>query len=422
MKMDRQITKKEQNKELRRKLIIVAAALALAGAGYALIASLAQPTLPASRLSLATADRGDIEMIITGSGAVEPAFHEVVNSPITSRIVYVYHRAGDVVEAGEPLIQLDLEAARTAYESENDKLEMLRLQLAQLRANNTTRLADLRKQAEVAQMKLRRLESELVNERYLDSIGSGTTEKVREVEFSVQSGRLELEQLRQQLANEIEVQRADERLKLLEIEIKQKELAGQRRTLGDAELRAPRRGTVTDISDVTGSNVSVGQQVATVADLRHFRVKAEFAESYASSIKAGSPVRVRVGRDTVAAFVATVAPTASAGTVGATIGLANDSAAFLHPGLKADVKVYTGLRSDVVRLPNGQYYNGPGTYSLYIYNAERSEAELRRVQLGQAGYDFVEVVDGVAPGEQLVVNDMKQYENKNKTHIRITQK
>jgi len=53
----------------------------------------------------------------------------------------------------------------------------------------------------VGDMKVRRLEAELRNERYLDSIGSGTTDKVREAEFALQSERLQQEQLRQQYAN-----------------------------------------------------------------------------------------------------------------------------------------------------------------------------------------------------------------------------
>ena len=51
------------------------------------------------------------------------------------------------------------------------------------------------------------MEVELRNERYLDSLGSGTTDKVRQAELNFNTGKLELEQLRQQYANESKVKR-----------------------------------------------------------------------------------------------------------------------------------------------------------------------------------------------------------------------
>ena len=65
-------------------------------------------------------------------------------------------------------------------------------------------------------MKLNRLRVELANERYLDSIGSGTTDRVREVEFAYKSGLLEYQQLEQQLANETRRADADIELKRLD--------------------------------------------------------------------------------------------------------------------------------------------------------------------------------------------------------------
>ena len=107
-------------------------------------------------------------------------------------------------------------------------------------------------------MKVRRLEAELAGERYLDSIGSGTTDRVRESEFALNSERLSLEQLRQQYDNERSASDTDIRVKELDIEIGEKELAMLRRTLADAEIRAPRRGTVTEISDQIGQQIGAG--------------------------------------------------------------------------------------------------------------------------------------------------------------------
>ena len=58
-------------------------------------------------------------------------------------------------------------------------------------------------------MKLDRMKVELRNEQYLDSLGSGTTDKVRQAELSYNVAQLEYEQLQQQYANEKEVLAAE---------------------------------------------------------------------------------------------------------------------------------------------------------------------------------------------------------------------
>ena len=42
----------------------------------------------------------------------------------------------------------------------------------------------------------------------------------------------------------------------------------------------------------------------------------------------------------------------------------------------------------------------------------------RKVQLGDSNFEYVEVVSGLKPGDQVVVSDMSQYKNKNKLKLK----
>lgn len=408
--MDREISKEVKRRRQWRRIAAIGGAAVAVALVWSIAADISAESVGVSELKLATVDRGDVDATLSGNGTVVPAFEEVIISPIASRVVEVYHRPGDVVEAGTPLLRLDLDASQTAYRSESDKLAQLRLQLEQLRANNRTRLSDLAKQIEVARMKVRRYDAEYVNERYLDSIGSGTGDRVREVEFTRNSAWLELEQLEQQLANETDVKRADEQLKLLEIEIQERQISQQARTLNDAEIRAPRRATVTSIADKLGATVSAGQQVAAIADLGHYRVDATVSENNAPDVHPGSRVWVKAGKETIEGMVSGMSPTALNGLITVNVTLDNDSAAVLRPGVKAEVKISNGLRADVARVPNRSFYTGPGLYQLYVRASGSDELQLRSVRLGAAGYDFVEVVSGLNPGDQIVTNDTKRFD------------
>jgi len=408
--MDKEISKSEQWRESIRRIAKVAVpTIVVVGALLWFLLAAGSRSVNASSLIFSEAEIGDIDATVSASGRIVPAFEEIINSPVTSRILEVRHRAGDIVEAGTPLLVLDLHAARVAAEKQADQLHMKRLELKQQLANDNTALRALEMQLKVGDMKVHRLEAELNNERYLDSIGSGTTDKVREAEFALCSARLEQEQLRQQLVNEREVRTAAADVRRLEIEIMAKEADLAGRTLGEAEIRAPRRATVTSISDKIGARVSQGQEVAKIADLGHYKVEAEAADSYGSRIVTGNRAIVRFGTNSLEGTVSGVAPTAADGLVAFTVTLDNDSAVGLRSGLRPDVYVNQGVKSDVLRVANGRFYTKPGKYMLYVRSADGKSLTRREVQLGVANMDYVEVISGLSLGETIVVNDMNEY-------------
>lgn len=113
---------------------------------------------------------------------------------------------------------------------------MRRYKLDQLRVNNQTKLSDMAMQIKVSAMKLSRMKVELRNEHYLDSLGAGTTDKVRQAELSYNVAQLEYEQLQQQYKNEKEVAAAELKVQELDFNIFRKSLAEMKRTLDDARF------------------------------------------------------------------------------------------------------------------------------------------------------------------------------------------
>mgnify|MGYP000116902571 FL=1 len=81
-----------------------------------------------------------IEVSVSASGKVIPAFEEIINSPINSRIVEVYKRGGDSVDVGTPILKLDLQSAETEYNKQLDEEQMKSLQLEQQRVTNHNKL------------------------------------------------------------------------------------------------------------------------------------------------------------------------------------------------------------------------------------------------------------------------------------------
>ncbi len=409
--MDREIPKETRNKERNKKVVRFSAIGVISIVMISVLISLMRTGVQKKDLVLSTVDQGTIEVSVSASGKVAPAFEEIINSPINSRIVEVYRRGGDSVEVGTPILKLDLQSTETEYKKLLDEEQMRRYKLDQLRVNNQTKLSDMAMQIKVSAMKLNRMKVELRNEHYLDSLGAGTTDKVRQAELSYNVAQLEYEQLKQQYNNEKEVAAAELQVQELDFNIFRKSLAEMKRTLDDAQIRSPRKAILTYINNQVGAQVPQGGQVAIISDLSHFKVEGEIADTYGDRVAAGGKAIVKVGSEKLEGVISSVTPLSKNGVISFSVQLVDDNNKRLRSGLKTDVYVMNAVKEDVMRIANASYYVGRGEYELFVMTSD-DEIVKRKVQLGDSNFEFVEVISGLQPGDKIVVSDMSQYRNK----------
>ncbi len=415
--MDREIPKEVRRKERNKKLIRYGIVAVAGVVVVSVLISLMRTGVKERDLVFSTVDQGTIEVSVSASGKVVPAFEEIINSPINTRILEVYRKGGDSVDVGTPILKLDLQSTETEYNKLLDEEQMKNYQLQQLKVNNETQLKDLAMQIKVKEMNLNRMKVELRNEQYLDSIGSGTTDKVRQAELSVNVAQLELEQLRQQYANEQEVMAAEYKVQELDLSIFRKSLAEMKRTLDDAQVRSPRKAILTYINDQIGQQVTQGTQIAIISDLSHFKVEGEIADTYGDRVAAGGKAIVKIGSEKLEGTVSSVTPLSQNGVISFTVQLKDDNHRRLRSGLKTDVYVMNAVKEDVMRIANASYYVGRGEYDLFVRTSD-DELAKRKVQLGDSNFEYVEVVSGLQPGDQVVVSDMSNYKNKNSLKLK----
>ena len=413
--MDRKIPKNILQKEKRNKLLKVGAIVVVSVVAIIVIISLLRDSISLKNVQLSTVETGTIEVSVSASGKVVPAFEEIINTPIESRIVEVYRKAGDSVDVNTPLLKLDLQSIENDYRKMLDELQMRQYRIEQQHVENSSALSDMEMQLKVNDMQIDKMEVELRNERYLDSIGAGTTDKVREVELSYNVAQLQQEQTKKKFDNDKRVTESELKVQQLELEIFRKSLAETRRILDDAQIRSPHKATLTYINNQIGVRVPQGTQVAIISDLSHFRVDGEIADSYGDRISTGNKTVVRIGRDELTGVVSSVTPLSKNGIIQFIVQLDDDDNTRLRSGLKTDVYVMNAIKQDVMRIANGPYYTGQGSYELFVMDG--STLVKRKVQLGESNYQYVEVVSGLQTNDRVVVSDMSQYRNKSKLKV-----
>ena len=410
--MDREISKEIRIKEKRKSIIKWVIGLGSVAGSIVLVLSLIQPTLKMDDVIVSKVDKGIIEVSVNASGKVIPAFEEIINSPINSRILEIYKRGGDSVDVGTPILKLDLQRAETDFQKLLDEEQMKRLQLEQLRVNIRSKLSEMEMKLKVSRMELSRKEVELRNERYLDSLGAGTTDKVRQAELSFTVGELQLKEDEQKYLNEQALNKADLKVKELELNIFRKGLAETKRTLEDAQVRSPRKAILTYVNSELGAQVVQGAKIAIVSDLSHFKIDGEIADTYGDRIATGNKVMVKIGSEKLNGTVSDITPLSKNGVISFTVQLDNDNHPRLRSGLKTDVYVMNAVKEDVMRIANGSYYVGKGDYELFVIKG--GNLIKKKIRLGDSNFEFVEVIDGLQPGDKVIISDMTNYKNKKK--------
>lgn len=408
--MDRELTKQEKRREKQRKWLrigsIVFGFVFIMGCLYHFIDS----GIDGTGIRTGRAEQGVIESCITGTGKIVPLYEQTIVSPVATRILEVYCNEGDYISSGQSLLRLDLQNAETDLRRKADEVSMKKNEIEQTTLSSATYLTDIEMKIKAKEMAVNHLMEEVNNERRLDSIGSGTGDRIREAELAYSTGILELQQLKTQLANERKSHTASLRSKELEGSITERDLKEMERTIEDARVRAPRNGTVTYLNKGIGTSISQGEKLAVISDLSHFKINGEIAESFVNRLAPGQKVNVRIGKETIPGHIASISPQSHAGVVDFIVLLDDDMSPLLRSGLKAELNIVYDLRDNVIRIPNGSYFSGPGTYNLFV-KTEDKVLEKRSVLLGDSNFDYVEVKSGLRKGEKVVITDMSSYNN-----------
>ena len=305
---------------------------------------------------------------------------------------------------------LDLEQHQTALGKLRDERTIQEQTLRQLQLSNRTTLSDLEMQIKVNEMNVNRLRIDVDNERRLDSIGSGTGDRVRQAETAYAAGVLELEQLRTRLANEQLRTAAAERGQQLAVGSIDRDIALMDKTLHQGDIPAPLDGVLTFVVSDLGSRIGAGQKVAVVSDLSSFKILGEVSEGASSRVEVGAAVNVRINGAQLTGTVTNISPQAKQGVVSFTVSLDNPRESHLRSGGRAELYVSYGYKDNVLRVGNGSFYRGPGEYKVFVFDGD-DRLERRKIKVGDCNREYVEILDGLHDGDRVVISDMENYKN-----------
>ena len=193
--MDRPIDPDVTRRQSRKRVAMGGTVLSLAVVAYLWLPALVSPSLSRDRIRTATVERGPVDATISASGLVVPAVEQVITSPVEARVLKVLERPGAKLAAGQPILALDVSAARLAVDQLTQDLAIKANAQAQKRLALEKSLIDLDGRTQVKALQLASLEAQLANDRQLASQGLLSKDLLRKSELDTNQAGIELKQL-----------------------------------------------------------------------------------------------------------------------------------------------------------------------------------------------------------------------------------
>jgi len=374
-----------------------------------------KPTLEIKNIRTATAELGSIEATISASGIVIPEFEQVITSPITARINQVAFYSGDNVKAGESIMQLDKETILTDLEKLKDEQSLKINKAQQMQLLLEKNLSDLKSQYEIKKLQIASLESLLKDENHLKKIGGSSEYNVRAAELNLEIAKKEALLLEKQIQNQNEANAVDLRGLSFEIGIQEKEINEIERKIELAQVKAQQNGVITWVNDDLGTRVSEGEILAKIADLNSFKVEGSISDVYAGKLRNGGDVVVRINKTDLRGRITNIHPAVENGIITFIVKLEGKDHELLRSNLRVEVFVVTSFANEIVRVKNGPFYNG--TVDQKVFVVKDGKAIRRKVDIGASNFDFVELKNGIEPGEEVIISDMEDYEHQKEIQL-----
>lgn len=202
------------------------------------------------------------------------------------------------------------------------------------------------------------------------------------------------------------VAKAERQRKDVDLDLAKARLDLAQKAHEDCWIRAPFSGLVTEKKISAGAFVRRGQAVAGLVKVEPLRAELAIPEAAAGSVKPGQTVRLRVQTFPDREFegkIAYVGPSlrSEARTLVVEARVPN-AHRLLKPGLFATASIDMPSREPMILAPKAAIVSESGVSRVYVLGAERVAERL--VQCGAPYGDRVEIRQGLARGERVVLN------------------
>ncbi|MCG8275549.1 efflux RND transporter periplasmic adaptor subunit [Stenotrophomonas sp. NLF4-10] len=400
---DQTITQHQRPQWRRWLWPAVAVLVVLAGVGFVTKGWLGgSRSFDGDRLRIATVGRGDLVRDIAADGRViaanSPVLYAISAGTVTLKVV-----AGDVVKQGQELAVIDSPELRSKLAQEQATLAGLEAEAGRAALDATLARATGAKMSDQAELVRTAAQRDL--DRYQRGFDGGAVPQVdlAKAQDELKKAEIELQHAHQDATLQSRGADLDARNKRLLAERQKAVVNEVQRQVDALTLRAPFDGQVGQVQATQHTQVVANAPVLGVVDLSRFEVEIKVPESFARDLAIGMPAQLTSGsRQPFPGEISAVSPEVVNGEVVARIRFSDQQPPGLRQSQRMSARILLDTRKDVVKVERGPFVEQSGGRYAWVVNG--STASRRPVTFGVSSLGEVEIVEGLQPGEKVVVS------------------
>lgn len=188
-----------------------------------------------------------------------------------------------------------------------------------------------------------------------------------------------------------------------------------KKNLDNLYIKAPISGRLSTIDVEVGESIGFGQNIGQIDDLNGFKVRAAIDEHYISRIYEGLNGSFPLAGSDYGLRITKIYPEVNGGLFSVDMQFTDSvPPTGIRRGQTLQIRLQLSENITAVQIPRGSFYQTTGGNWIFVVDEDESFAVRRDIRLGRQNPRFYEVLEGLQPGEKVVVSSYDGYEDKDK--------
>jgi len=191
-----------------------------------------------------------------------------------------------------------------------------------------------------------------------------------------------------------------------------------RKRKDNLSIKAPIDGELGLLDVELGQSVAAGAKIGQINNLESYKIEAQIDEHYIDRVTPGLEASFERNNESFDASIRKVYPDVRDGKFQADFRFEGTQPTNIRTGQTYYLNLQLGQSSEAIIIPRGSFYQNTGGKWVYVMNDDGTRAVKRSVRIGRQNPQYYEVLEGLEPGEKVIISSYDNFGEKDELIIR----
>lgn len=191
-----------------------------------------------------------------------------------------------------------------------------------------------------------------------------------------------------------------------------------RRRKENLSVKAPISGELGLLDVELGQSVAAGAKIGQINNLDSYKIEAQIDEHYIDRVAPGLEATFERQSEKYSSVIRKVYPEVRDGKFKADFRFEGQQPENIRTGQTYYLNLQLGQSAEAILIPRGSFYQNTGGKWVYVLNADGTKATKRSVRIGRQNPQYYEVLEGLAPGDKVIISSYDAFGDKDELLIK----